>query len=385
MDKGRIQGIDDQKTDRGEYASHSKDKKKIDWIVVLMIISMLLVGFGVGGFILFGEKKERVTITNTEIDETTIRKEDDGVNSIRFYQENLRKTLAEQKENKESKEAELLVPDLVKETELPIPDLVKETKLPETDLVKEKQSKEKKVDLTQLRLSSSLMILMDEGKEENKTNAGVDFGFGVDQSLDNQLFKAGSAKLTGGQDFILKHGTNIPCALVTEIISTFKGLVVCSVINDIYSANGVTLLIEKGSKVFGTQDIAVEQGQSRLFLKWGDVQTPNSISIQINSLGAGPLGASGVDAWIDNHYKERFGGAILLSFLDDTFSTISNSKLKDAQFSTENTQANMMDMAGIALENTINIPPTGYVTIGTRLNIIVARDVDMSNVYQFSK
>ncbi|MGD6739552.1 hypothetical protein ACP5PY_25755 [Photobacterium leiognathi subsp. mandapamensis] len=37
-------------------------------------------------------------------------------------------------------------------------------------------------------------------------------------------------------------------------------------------------------------------------------------------------------------------------------------------------------MASKALENSINIPPTGYVPIGTRLNILVARDIDMSNV-----
>jgi type IV secretion system protein VirB10 len=180
---------------------------------------------------------------------------------------------------------------------------------------------------------------------------------------------------------MLIHGTNIPCALQTEIISTYAGLVTCAVVSDVYSANGSTLLIEKGSKVFGNQNIALEQGQARVFLKWADIQTPEGVSIQIDSLGTGGLGASGVSAWVDNHFKERFGGAILLSFLDDAFATLAN-RTTNSNISTDNTQDNASDMASKALENSIDIPPTAYVQIGTRLNILVARDIDMSNVYQ---
>ncbi len=39
-------------------------------------------------------------------------------------------------------------------------------------------------------------------------------------------------------------------------------------------------------------------------------------------------------------------------------------------------------MASLALQNSINIPPTGYVNQGERIMIFVARDVDFSNVYE---
>ena len=38
-------------------------------------------------------------------------------------------------------------------------------------------------------------------------------------------------------------------------------------------------------------------------------------------------------------------------------------------------------MAKIALENSINIQPTGYANQGQMVNILVARDVDFSDVY----
>ena len=38
-------------------------------------------------------------------------------------------------------------------------------------------------------------------------------------------------------------------------------------------------------------------------------------------------------------------------------------------------------MAEIALENSINIQPTGYALQGQLVNILVARDIDFSSIY----
>ena len=48
----------------------------------------------------------------------------------------------------------------------------------------------------------------------------------------------------------------------------------------------------------------------------------------------------------------------------------------------ENTTEAAQQMATEALKNSINIPPTGTINQGTLINIMVARDVDFSNVYE---
>ena len=48
----------------------------------------------------------------------------------------------------------------------------------------------------------------------------------------------------------------------------------------------------------------------------------------------------------------------------------------------DSTTQSAQDMASLALQNSINIPPTGYVNQGERIMIFVARDVDFSNVYE---
>ncbi|EKF9578249.1 type IV secretion system protein VirB10 [Vibrio cholerae] len=205
-----------------------------------------------------------------------------------------------------------------------------------------------------------------------------------DTSFNSSRFAKGtaSARPRGSLDYLLKHGSVIPCAIYTQIISTHSGYVTCRVTQDVYSANGATLLVEKGSLASGVQNVAMEQGQARIFTTWADIETPQGIMIQIDSLGTGALGAAGIDAWVDNHFAERFGGAIMLSFVDDALATLSSQLSKKNNVSVDNSTQNASDMASKALESSINIPPTGYAYIGQRINILIARDIDMSSVYQ---
>ncbi|WP_372378889.1 type IV secretion system protein VirB10 [Vibrio natriegens] len=234
------------------------------------------------------------------------------------------------------------------------------------------------------RLMGGLMVNVDSGNA-----ASFQSGTGsvtYDNSYDAPTFAMGRAskRKQGSLDFLLKHGSIIPCALYSQIISDYQGIVTCRVTQDMYSANGKALLVERGSLLTGSQNVQLEAGKNRLFTTWADIETPNGISIRIDSLGAGRLGASGNEAWVDNHFKERFGGAILLSFLDDAFSALADrAASSNGDITFDSSTENASNMAEKALENSINISPTGYTKIGQRINIIVARDIDMSSVYSF--
>ena len=205
------------------------------------------------------------------------------------------------------------------------------------------------------------------------------------KAFNASVFENGQAGLRpeGSLDFLLIHGTSLPCALYTQIISDYQGFVTCRITQDVYSANGAALLVEKGSLVSGTQSVAMEQGKARIFTSWADVETPLGATIRIDSLGTGRLGAAGIEAWVDNHFQERFGGAILLSFVDDALGAISEKIAGNKGVGVDNSTDNASDMASKALESSINIKPTGYAFIGQRINILVARDIDMSSVYRF--
>lgn len=186
--------------------------------------------------------------------------------------------------------------------------------------------------------------------------------------------------------YLLAKGTNIRCGLDTKIVTTQPGFARCIVAKDVYSANGKTLLVERGSKVIGEQTSALLQGQAQVFVLWNELETPSGVKVPLASPGAGALGESGHAAYVKYHFWRRFGGAIMISMIGDAGDAFSNRQNRtngnNNHISYENTQEAAQQLATEALKNSINIPPTGTINQGTLINIMVARDVDFSNVYE---
>lgn len=194
----------------------------------------------------------------------------------------------------------------------------------------------------------------------------------------------GTVSNRGDTTMMLLKGTNIPCVLKTKVDSTYQGFTICQVTKDVYSANGKVLLIERGSSVFGEQNIQMTQGKARVSILWGRIETPKNVSINLDSPATGQLGEMGVNAKVNNHFWKRFGGAIMLSVIQDAFD-IGRSHLEkqsDGDTTTiTNTTNTAEDMMEEVLKNTVNIPPTATINQGTVINIMVARDVDFNSIY----
>jgi type IV secretion system protein VirB10 len=207
-------------------------------------------------------------------------------------------------------------------------------------------------------------------------------GGSFEDKLAGTEFAPARAYLVPPRKYLLRHNTYARCVLYTEIVTDHPGLIDCRLTNPLYSADGTVVLAEAGDILTGEQRVEVKPGQSRVFTSWTELETSSGVRARLNSLGAGPLGASGTDAWIDNHYAKRFGGAVMLSFIQDAFQTMSNATAKNnSTYSFDNSSSNAEDMASKALENSINIPPTAFIPPGTVLTVIVARDIDFSSVF----
>lgn len=186
--------------------------------------------------------------------------------------------------------------------------------------------------------------------------------------------------------YLLAKGTNISCTLDTQIITTHAGITRCLVTKDVYSANGKVLLLERGTKIIGEQTSAMLQGQARVFVLWNEAETPKGVKVSLASGGAGQLGASGHEARVKYHFWQRFGGSIMISLIGDIGDYYGNrSKGNGQNITFENSSEAAQNMATEALKNSINIPPTGLIKHGTLINVMVARDVDFSSVYEVVK
>lgn len=204
-------------------------------------------------------------------------------------------------------------------------------------------------------------------------------------NLSGTGFAPSQAFLAPARKYLLTHNTYTRCALYTEIVTDHPGLIECRLTDPIYSADGSTVIADAGDKLTGEQSIELKPGQVQVFTTWTELETQSGVRARIDSLGAGPMGASGTEGWIDNHYKERFGGAVMLSVLQDALQAVANTTQNSGSssgYTVNNSEQNVENMASKALENSINIPPTGHLSPGTVLTVIVARDIDFSSVFE---
>ena len=169
-------------------------------------------------------------------------------------------------------------------------------------------------------------------------------------------------------------GTIIPAVLETALDSTRAGSVRGMVQRDVHSFDGSHVLIPRGSRLYGSYEGALAQGQNRAMVTWTRLLRPDGVTIALESQASDPLGRAGIRGKVDSKFLQRFGGAILQSVLDVGVGLATreatNGVIVALPGSTQNT-------ARIAPSQ---ITPTLTVKQGTSVSVYVARDLDFSSV-----
>ena len=174
----------------------------------------------------------------------------------------------------------------------------------------------------------------------------------------------------------LAQGTLIQASLATAINSDLPGNVLASVSEPVPAFAGDSILIPKGSKLFGQYKSDVKVGQSRILILWTRILTPDGKSIEIASMGGDALGVSGLTGEIDKHFRERFGSAALISIIGSAPTIASGSVADDvARDTLASVGEDLNDAVGQGISDQINIGPTIYVDQGSAVTVMVDRDV----------
>lgn len=205
------------------------------------------------------------------------------------------------------------------------------------------------------------------------------------------------------KNLLLEQGTYIGCSLNTRLISDIKGGLTCTISDNVYSANGNVLLIEKGSKVIGSYKSGeIGDGMDRMFVVWQEIRTPNNLIIPVFSGASDELGSSGMKGWVDYHYLKRFGMAIMISIINDGLNFAIKKNLdndghverdkdgdeyyvQDDYFEPTATTSTVNNITNIMLKQFANIKPTLYKNQGDIVGIYVNRDIDFSRVYNLKE
>ena len=203
---------------------------------------------------------------------------------------------------------------------------------------------------------------------------------------------ASKAKSLEHADALMQRGTYIRCVLETRIISDIPGYSSCLVTEPVYSFNGRTLLLPKGSKVLGAY--AGGPVGHRMAVVWDRIITPTGIDVDLSSKpspGIDNLGGAGLPGYYDAHWASRISSALLISMLSDAFkyeaaehgpktsALAANGVVVQEPFES-NTARTVQNLADQAVRAAANRPATVTINQGTVIYVYVAQDVDFSDV-----
>ena len=124
-----------------------------------------------------------------------------------------------------------------------------------------------------------------------------------------------------------------------------------------------------------------------MFVLWNEARTPTGVIVDLASPGTDELGRAGLPGFVDTHFWDRFGAAILISVIDGTVQAIANAQTSSngdgttVQFNPNGSGSIMTEI----LKNTVDVPPTVVKNQGERIQIMVARDVDFRSVYELRR
>lgn len=364
--------VQDEAVERGQthVGVSKKAGSKIKALVVAMgvILTLLL---GVSSFIaLTGDDEKKPENTQTVETSSSPRANFDA-EMARLMQQTQDEVVQEQTERLEVEEPQIEQPQSQSNSQVQqVAQISPETQAQDPDELR--------------RLGGNVMVSFDAQSQPVQVRENTSLkedGSALNDKMTKTITPSVLAKRRSDLTYLLRKGSTIACTLHSKIITTQPGFARCIVNKDVYSADGRVLLIERGSEIIGEQTAGLAQGQTRIFIMWNTIETPKGVHLEIDSPSSDALGAAGQEAQVDTHFWERFGGAVMLSMIDDVMGIASN-RIDNQDYRFENTQENVQNMAEEALRNTINIPPTGYVNQGSLLNIIVARDVDFRGVYE---
>ena len=187
--------------------------------------------------------------------------------------------------------------------------------------------------------------------------------------------------------YTLKKGTTFPCTPSQPISSQLPGPVQCVVDQHVWSMDGTTILLPRGTQVNGSVERGLSNGEQRLFLVWTDALTPRPDLqvIPLDAPAADEMGQVGVPGDVNTHLWARVKAALLLSLVDIG----GNVATAAAQSGRNNTNLNFGGLTGQASSlgqqafgRDLNIPPTLYRGPGQPLTVYINKYINLEHFYR---
>ena len=174
------------------------------------------------------------------------------------------------------------------------------------------------------------------------------------------------------------QGTMIQAVTETALDSSLPGQIRAIISEDVHAYDGSRILIPRGSRLIGRYRSGLDIAQQRVTIAWDRIILPTNQTVTISSFGGDELGRSGVTGFVDTRFRERFGSAALISLITAApGSAAGNVDDEDVADVLEDVGDDLSDATDSIIGEYLSIGPVIYVDQGSRITVMVDRDVEI--------
>lgn len=207
----------------------------------------------------------------------------------------------------------------------------------------------------------------------------------IDGTAEQQKANVGRAVI--GKPFnmhlLLRRNTIFHCVIEEPINTAVPGPLSCELADDVMSADGTVVLIEKGATVNGEVMDSPVDGEDRVFVAFDEVVTQSGLPIYFgNASGGDELGTSGVPGVVNEHLWRKLKATVLLAGIQIGGQVAQNVTQKSSTVNMNIGGSYGTSLAQTALERDLNIRSTLYDPQAKVITITVRQDIPFDKVYR---
>lgn len=209
---------------------------------------------------------------------------------------------------------------------------------------------------------------------------GGEEGGGPDRgSLAGRLISRGgsvSEAYARNPSWIVPEGAVIPGVLETRLDSSLPGPVRALVSRPVYAEDGGRVLLPAATRLIGEYQASNAPGDTRIFVTWQRIIRPDGSRVDITSPAVDGAGAPGVGGDVDTRFWQRFGGAMLLSIINEAGEVSRDSDDTVVRLFGESGSRTGAETVGAIAD----IPPRIVTERGSKISVFVNQDLDFEAV-----
>jgi type IV secretion system protein VirB10 len=193
-----------------------------------------------------------------------------------------------------------------------------------------------------------------------------------------QVAEVTRAEVIANPSHTVPQGTMIQAVTETALDSSLPGAIRAIVSEDVHAFDGSRVLIPRGSRLIGRYRSDVALAQSRVMVAWDRIILPDNQSVQISAYGGDELGRSGTTGFVDTRFAERFGSAALISLIG-ALPAAAAGQIEDeaAADVASDVGSDLRDSTQSVMQEYLAIKPVIHVDQGTRITVMVDRDLEI--------